>query len=65
MRNLTDERVNGRRAFSVAELAGQYGVSPGFLRLEIERKNLAALRLGRRVVVLKEEFDRYLRERQR
>ena len=36
-----------------------------FLRLEIERKNLMALRLGRRIVVLKEEFDRYLRERQR
>jgi excisionase family DNA binding protein len=40
-----------RRALSVKELANAYGVSPGLIRLEIDRKRLRVTRIGRRVVI--------------
>jgi excisionase family DNA binding protein len=49
-----------RRAYSLAELAAQLGVSVAFLRLKIGRKHLRATRLGRRIVVTHEAFERYL-----
>jgi excisionase family DNA binding protein len=52
--------LEGRGALSVAEAAGWLGVSPNFLRLEIGRGRLRAARLGRRVVIVRTELDRYL-----
>jgi excisionase family DNA binding protein len=43
--------VTERKAYSVAEIARQHGVSKAFVRLEIERGRLEAIRLGRRVLV--------------
>jgi hypothetical protein len=37
-----------RRGFGISELASQYGVSPGFLLLEIKRQHLRGHGLGRR-----------------
>jgi len=56
-KNLTIER----RAYSVDEIATALGVSAGFIRLEIARKNLSTVRAGRRVLILKDAFERYLR----
>jgi hypothetical protein len=55
-------RDDGRRGFGIPELATAYGLSPGFLRLEILRKKLIAHRLGKRWVILREEWDAYLRK---
>jgi excisionase family DNA binding protein len=57
-------RDDDRSAFGIPELARRYDVSPGFWRLEVSRGHLKALRLGRRLLVTKEELDRYLKERQ-
>jgi hypothetical protein len=52
--------TNSRLAYSLEELAGDIGVSVGFLRLEITRGQLVPTRLGRRVIVAAEEVRRYL-----
>jgi excisionase family DNA binding protein len=44
-------RPQERDGFSVREVAGRYGVSEPFVRLEIQRGNLRASKLGRRVVI--------------
>jgi hypothetical protein len=44
----------------VPELGRLYPVSIGFLRGEIRRGALRARRFGRRVVVLKEDWDSYI-----
>ena len=44
-------RPQERAGYSVREVAGQYGVSEPFVRLEIKRGNLRASKLGRRVVI--------------
>jgi hypothetical protein len=49
-----------RRAYGLAEFAASLGVSIGFLRLEVTRKHLHVIRLGRRVLVTCAEADRYL-----
>jgi excisionase family DNA binding protein len=52
---------DGRRlAYSLARLAEDIGLSVGFLRLEIARGNLRATRAGRRVIVTRQEVERYL-----
>jgi hypothetical protein len=53
-----------RMAFSIKELALAYGVSSGFLRLEIARGKLHPSYLGRRVVICREEAARYLKAAQ-
>ena len=55
------ETVTERRAYSVIELARAYTLSVGFLRGEIRRNALPVHRLGRRVLVLTEDWDSYLR----
>jgi hypothetical protein len=52
-----------RKACSLAELAASLGVSIGFVRLEVTRKHLHVIRLGRRVLVTCAEADRYLSQR--
>jgi excisionase family DNA binding protein len=47
-------------AFSIADIAKRLSVSPGFIRLEIARAALKPLRLGRRVLILQSELERYL-----
>jgi excisionase family DNA binding protein len=59
MVNLTIPRFD-KLGYSVAEIARGYGLSPGFVRLEIVRGKLKAKHFGRRVVILKEDLDRYL-----
>lgn len=54
------ETVTERKAYSVAELARSYPVSRGFLRGEIRRGALRVRKFGRRVVVLKEDWERYV-----
>lgn len=49
-----------RLAYGVPEVAAMIGTSPGFVRLEIARKRLAALRRGRRLLIAREEIDRYI-----
>jgi hypothetical protein len=44
----------------VRELSRLYPVSTGFLRGEIRRGSLRVRRLGRRVVVLTEDWDSYI-----
>jgi excisionase family DNA binding protein len=44
-------RPQERDGYSVREVAGRYGVSEPFVRLEIKRGNLRATKLGRRVVI--------------
>ena len=53
-------RLDERLAFRVTELAKLLGVSASFLRLEIARRRLRPIRLGRRLVVIKPEVARYL-----
>jgi hypothetical protein len=56
----TETITQHRMAFSIKELALAYGVSSGFLRLEIARGKLRPARLGRRVVISRNEAERYL-----
>lgn len=49
-----------RISYSIEEASQMLGVSRSFLRLEISRKNLLVKRLGRRVIILKSEIERYL-----
>jgi hypothetical protein len=59
-KRVTAESPSEKRAFSVADLSRQCDLSRGFLRLEIRRGALRARRFGRRVLVLKEDWDSYL-----
>jgi excisionase family DNA binding protein len=52
--------VTDMRAYSVQELARLYPISLGFLRGEIRRGALRVRRFGRRVLVLKEDWDGYI-----
>ena len=54
------ESVTDRRAYSIPELARLYPVSIGFLRGEIRRGALRARRFGRRVIVLREDWESYI-----
>jgi excisionase family DNA binding protein len=60
MQTNSEKQDHRRVAFSVAELAAQLGVSEGLLRLEIQRGRLKPARVGRRLVIMKPELDRYL-----
>jgi excisionase family DNA binding protein len=53
-----------RLGWSVAELSAALGVSKGFLRKEIRAGALPVRRLGRRVLVLNEDVQGYLKQRQ-
>jgi excisionase family DNA binding protein len=47
---------------SVSHAAGKLGVSPRFIRILGARGHLTVVRIGRRVLVPKEEVDRLARE---
>jgi excisionase family DNA binding protein len=56
---------NSKLGWTVEDLAESLSVSVPFLRLEIKRGRLRAAHLGRRVVVLDVEVQRYLAEASR
>jgi len=58
------EMPTARLAFRVTEVAAMIGVSAAFVRLELARGNLNATRLGRRIVLMRTELERYLESRQ-
>jgi hypothetical protein len=49
-----------RRGLSIRDICQSYGLSKGFVSLEIQRGKLRARRLGRRVIVLEEDLRLYL-----
>jgi len=52
--------MTDKKAYSVPELRQQYPLSVGFLRGEIRRGLLRVKRFGRRVGILKEDWDSYV-----
>lgn len=56
------QTVTDKRAYSVPELSQPYPVSTGFLRGEIRRGVLRVRRFGRRVLVLREDWDAYIQQ---
>jgi hypothetical protein len=48
-------------AYSTKSLAKAYELSPGLIRLEIARGRLKICRVGRRIVILRESVDEWLR----
>ena len=61
-KGVSTEAVTDKRAYSVPELNRLYPVSVGFLRGEIRRGALRVRRFGRRVIVLKEDWDAYVQK---
>jgi hypothetical protein len=61
-KEVSTEAVTDKRAYSVPELNRLYPVSVGFLRGEIRRGALRVRRFGRRVLVLKEDWDAYVQK---
>jgi excisionase family DNA binding protein len=57
-----ENRSNSKLGWTLEELAESLSVSVPFLRLEIKRGKLRAAHLGRRVVLLDSEVQRYLSE---
>ena len=55
--------IRKRLAWGLAELAGELSVSLPFLRKEVRVGSLKAKKIGRRVVVLAEDVERYLASR--
>ncbi len=53
--------TNDKFAYSVEEISNQTTLSKAFLRNEIRAGNLKANRFGRRVLVLSENLQNYLR----
>jgi excisionase family DNA binding protein len=51
-----------RQAYSIKEICTSLGVSKGFLKGQIKAGILPARRLGRRVIILAEDFRRYLEQ---
>jgi len=56
----TTSVTTSRLAWGLAEVASALGVSLGFLRKEIRRGSLKAVKVGRRVLILDQDLKRYL-----
>lgn len=52
-----------RIAFGLAELSAATGIGIGLLRKEVKRGALRVQRVGRRVIVLQEDWVRYLADK--
>lgn len=50
-----------RMAYSIKEAAQQTTLSKEYLRLEIKRGKLKARRIGRRILILHEDLQAYLK----
>jgi hypothetical protein len=57
------ESVTDRKANSLPELATSHGLSLQFLRNEMRSGALRVTRFGRRVLVLREDWDAYVKAR--
>lgn len=53
----------GRLSWSLGELAAATGLSVGLLRDEIRRGALRVRRIGRRVIVLSEDWKKYIKSK--
>lgn len=63
-RNLMYESVTEKRlCWSLGELAAATGLSVGPLRNEVRRGALRIRRIGRRVIVLNEDWEKYVRSK--
>lgn len=49
-----------RKAWSPAELAAAYGFSVGFVRKQIRIGALPAKKIGERVIIINEDWERFL-----
>ncbi len=56
----SEEAVLKRVGYSIEEIAQMAPVSKSFIRLEIARGNLRAVKLGRRVVIPKGAFEKWI-----
>jgi excisionase family DNA binding protein len=61
MQNETENQ--GKLAYSVEEISEQTSLSKGYLRNEIKANRLKAQKFGRRVLVLNEDLQNYLRKK--
>ncbi|MEO6589345.1 MAG: helix-turn-helix domain-containing protein [Pyrinomonadaceae bacterium] len=61
MQSISETTKNDKLAFSVAEVAEQTTLSKAYLRNEIRDGNLKVKRFGRRVLVLRDDLENYLR----
>lgn len=52
-----------KKAFGLPELAIAYGFCTAYLRNEAKAGNLKVTRFGRRVLVLKDDWDAYVQSR--
>jgi excisionase family DNA binding protein len=50
-----------RAAWSIGDIAEATGLSQGFLRAEVRRGKLRIRKFGRRVLVLRDDLDLYLK----
>lgn len=58
-----DQPANAQRlAYSVREVASALGISNDLVRSMVQRGELQAIRLGRRVVIPAAELDRYVQQ---
>ncbi len=63
---VTNLQVNeAKRGYDLKTLADQYSVSVAFIRKEIRESRLQATRLGSRVIVLSENWDKYLQRNEK
>lgn len=54
------EQMEERLGYSIARLAGLSDLSEPFVRLEIKRGNLKARKIGRRVIILRQDAEVWL-----
>ncbi|MEK7754132.1 MAG: excisionase family DNA-binding protein [Planctomycetota bacterium] len=55
-----DAQVENKRYLSVAEVAGETGLSQAFWRKAIFLRRVAFVRVGRRVLVRREDLDSFI-----
>lgn len=60
MMNVTETTTPEKLAYSVAEAAERTSLSKPYLRNEIRDGNLKVKRFGRRVLILREDLQKYL-----
>ena len=59
--NITQHMGNNeKRAFSLKEITRSYGLSLNLVRKEIAEGNLPIRRVGKRILVLREDLERWL-----
>lgn len=59
---LTRKNITNKLAYSVEDVSNQTTLSKAYLRNEIRDGNLKAQRFGRRVLILHEDLENYLKQ---